>query len=361
MTYLINTITSWNEPPRARHQVAQTLAKDHKVIFVARNEVGFPKLSRDVISQNLTVITPFSPVDYRIRYRLPVINEIYQEWLFRQLSSSFEQPRVINFDPTATRIFNYFKDVIYYCNDDHTEISKNINNKFIYKYHLNAVKKVAGKAKFCVVTTDFLAQKFSKINGRVFEIRLGGPNLADYKISLNRHVRHNRYINIGFVGFIEPFNISKDIIAALANLPNCTLTLVGPEKNDCLKEYRSRENVYFKGTLKGEDLYQEINKFDVAIVPYDLNNEFDRSPNKMWQYLALGKPVVMSNISAVEKWIFPEGIIYKASTVEEFVACILKAFKEDNEHLINQRIEISTANTWDNRIADLLSLYEKYK
>jgi hypothetical protein len=44
MIYLINTITSWDEPPRARHQVAQAVAKNHKVYFIARNEFGVPKI-----------------------------------------------------------------------------------------------------------------------------------------------------------------------------------------------------------------------------------------------------------------------------------------------------------------------------
>ena len=78
MKYLINTITSWQEPPRARHQVAQALAKNNEVIFVARNEIGMPKLEIYRTNEYLTVITPYYPIDYRIRFRLPLFNEIYQ-------------------------------------------------------------------------------------------------------------------------------------------------------------------------------------------------------------------------------------------------------------------------------------------
>ena len=361
MIYLINTITSWDEPPRARHQIAQALAKNHKVYFIARNEFGIPKLAWNVINHNLTVIKPYFPVDYRIRYRTPAINEIYQNWLFKKLSQSYKEARVINFDPTATQIFKYFDDVIYYCNDDHTEISRRINSKFIYKYHLNVEKKVAQKVKFCVATTESLVEKLRRMNKNVFEIRLGGPNLDDYKVIPNRHIRESECINIGFIGFIEPVNISLDIIDAILNLPDCILTLVGPIKHNYLKDYRSRKNIFFKGVLEGEDLYTEINKFDVAIAPYDLQRSFDRTPNKFLQYLALGKPVVISSIHSIKKWKFPTGVIYKASTVEDFVSFILKAHDENNEDLISQRIELSKANTWDNRVADLLSIYSSCK
>ena len=361
MIYLINTITSWDEPPRARHQVAQALAKNHKVVFITRNEFGVPKLTWNVINPNLTLIKPYFPVDYRIRYRMPVINEIYQNWLFRNLLHSFKKPRVINFDHTATQIFKYFNDVVYYCNDDYTGISRRDNPKFIYKYHLIAEKQVAKKANFCVVTTEFLAEKLKKMNSNVFEIRLGGPSLDDYGITAIRYKKQSNTINIGFVGFIEPINISLIIIDALVAMSNCRLTLIGPEKRDCLKHYRTRENVFLKGILKGEDLYREINKFDVAIVPYSFQGHIDRTPNKIWQYLALGKPVVISNVHSIKQWLFPKGVIYKASTVDDFASLVLKAHEENNEHLINQRIEISKANTWDNRVADLLSIYKTFE
>ena len=76
MKYLINTITAWDEPPRARHQVAEAIAKNNEVIFIARNERGKPRIETSIINENLTVITPFFPIDYRLRYRLTIIKVI---------------------------------------------------------------------------------------------------------------------------------------------------------------------------------------------------------------------------------------------------------------------------------------------
>ena len=122
ITYLINTVTPWNEPPRARHQLATALAKDNRVVFVARNQLGWPKVRTSELKTNLALVVPYFPVDYRLRWRLPIINEGYQNWLYTRLVNQYgdKETRVINFDNTATRLFKYFKNVIYYCNDEFT-------------------------------------------------------------------------------------------------------------------------------------------------------------------------------------------------------------------------------------------------
>ena len=40
-SFLLITKTYWEEPPRVRHQVAQALAVNHKVVFVAANKFGY--------------------------------------------------------------------------------------------------------------------------------------------------------------------------------------------------------------------------------------------------------------------------------------------------------------------------------
>jgi antibiotic biosynthesis monooxygenase (ABM) superfamily enzyme len=82
--YIINTMTAWDEPPRARHQVTTALAKKYKVAFVASNKVGLPKISFTYMD-NILLIQPFFPVYLKIRYRIPILNEIYQIWLFNKL------------------------------------------------------------------------------------------------------------------------------------------------------------------------------------------------------------------------------------------------------------------------------------
>jgi hypothetical protein len=83
-----------------------------------------------------------------------------------------------------------------------------------------------------------------------------------------------------------------------------------------------------------------------------------RTPNKMRQYLAAGKPAVIINLPNVQHWEFPPGTIYKTNTDEEFVEMVKTAYMEDPHHLIDQRMNLAKNNSWDKR-TDLLLDYVK--
>src|SRR5512138_2260011 len=95
MRFLINTLTHWEEAPRTRHHVATTLAKNHKVDFVTANKTGFPRLSKKNDSTGVQLIVPFFPIPHKIRYRIPLLNHIYQKWLYRKLSAEYSSYTVI--------------------------------------------------------------------------------------------------------------------------------------------------------------------------------------------------------------------------------------------------------------------------
>ena len=100
--FIVNTITNWNEPPRARHQVTSELSQLFKTVFVSANQIGIPKIKISQENHNLSVVFPFFPINTKIRYRIPLLNELYQYWLFSQLKKKFPEYSIINFDFTVT-------------------------------------------------------------------------------------------------------------------------------------------------------------------------------------------------------------------------------------------------------------------
>lgn len=118
MKFLIFTLTSWDEAPRARHQVTKELLKlGHEVIFVEKNSFGFPRIRLQKEGNFTLVSTRFIP-GYKFRFRLPIINELYQHWLFRKMKARLGDLFVITFDFTAHKVPRYFSNSIYYCNDE---------------------------------------------------------------------------------------------------------------------------------------------------------------------------------------------------------------------------------------------------
>lgn len=358
--FLINTITDWNEPPRARHQVTTALAKRYEVIYVSANKVGRPKLSISNESDNLQVIQPYFPIDFRMRYRIPLLNEIYQIWLYRKLKKSFSGYTIINFDFAADIIHLFFKDLIFYCNDNFPLISKRINVWPIYKYHQFCFNKIAGNARVCIGTSFVIASLLKKININSFEIPLGGPNIEEYDIKPNpNRGGKERIINVGLLGFISNYNMSYELINDILSQVNCKLTLIGSVDPSFYDKIENKDRVDVKGILTGKDLLDEVNKFDVATVPYlDQKKEEGGIPNKLFIYLALGKPAVVSESISLRHLNLPEKWIYLTNDNKIFPDLIEKAYVENNENLILERVNYAKENTWDKRMEYLIDILD---
>ena len=353
-SFLINTITNWNEPPRARHQVAYALAKKYPVVFIPANQIGFPKIIKQQITDNLCVLTPYYMVDSRFRTRIPWLNRLYQKWLYRLLEKDYPAFNIINFDFTALFLHQYFKNNIYYCNDDHIALSYKYNVRWVAHYHNFCEQEVIKHSKMCIATSKFLFEKIKTLNPATYEIRLGAPDIKDVGINFNLPDRNSGVVHVGFVGYLH--TVESEILMTLISNNDIFLTIIGPVSKKALNKIRNYKNIKMTGTLTGNSLYEEVNKFDIGIIPYSFNSQIDRTPNKLWLYLSLGKPAVISNIKGISDWEFPEKFVYRAELISEFYELIKKASLENSDELVRQRMEFAKNNSWDNRIEDFLAL-----
>ncbi len=357
MRFLLNTLTNWNEPPRTRHQIAYALAKNHEVVFISSNKTSaFPGISILRINENLTVLTPRFPVDCRVRYRIPFINEIYQIWLFRRLKRNYKDYEIINFDFTGYVIHRFFKSVTYYCNDNFTSISKKINNWLVYRYHKYCERKLVRKASLCIGTSRIITDNLLINNPTSHEIPLGGPDIDEFNIRPNPKNDNPALLNIGLVGFITTYNLSVQLMNELLSKLDCRITLIGPLDNDFYDLIMDKSRINLKGVLTGKELLDEVNRFDVAIAPY-LERKIEEGglPNKLMIYLALGKPVVLSDLKSLKELSLEEGLIYPVEKNIDFADIILKAHAENSERLIRMRTLYAKENTWGKRVGNFIS------
>lgn len=348
-TFIINTITDWNEPPRARHQVAEALSKRHEVYFVSANRIGIPKLKIISINDNLNVFLPFWPIDYRIRYRFPILNEIYQNWLFKNIKKILKEKdiNVINFDFTATRLFNYFQKIVYYCND--------YNIRYYYllpikSYFERCEKHVAKKSVCCVATCEYLFNHLKAFNANVIEIKLGAPFVEQIP-----EFKKDKKIKVGFVGFLDERKTPIGILKKLVSDPNVELLVYGKISSALSTTLKNYNNIKYKGVLMGDQLIEQLKEIDVGIAPYNQSDvNLGRTPNKLWLYLALGKPVVVSTLPNIKNWKFAEKFVYLANNEVEFAEKVYAAYADDTSDLQIKRFQFAQENTWDKRIEELV-------
>lgn len=263
--YLIYTaVTSWNEPPRARHQVANELKLDGKVYFVEKNKVGFPRIEVKEVEENIYVITPYYGLNYKIRYRTPFINEIYHHWLLKKIKSlAIPFEIVFCFDFTAPAIHRYFNNVVFYSVDDNVGFG-NFNPWFINIYHTRTEKLVAEGAKLCVVTSDYMSKKIGAYNQNTHVVPLGAPPVADVHIQPPRKM--NSLPVLALVGYLDS-NLDFPLLRSL--LQKFRIIFIGPASKANIEWISKYSNAILVGTKTGKALYDAIGEADVCIAPYD--------------------------------------------------------------------------------------------
>ncbi|MCD6201360.1 MAG: glycosyltransferase, partial [Bacteroidales bacterium] len=164
-------------------------------------------------------------------------------------------------------------------------------------------------------------------------------------------------INIGLVGFIRNYNLSYLLLNNILKYVDCTITLIGPVDPEFYDNIIDKKKVILKGILINRNLFYEVNKFDVAIAPY-LDRKINEGgvPNKLFLYLAMGKPVVATELLSLKQMKLPKKMIYLVKDMRDFPLKIKYAHEENNWDIIKKRIEYARKNTWDQRVSRFLSL-----
>lgn len=351
--YLVYTIvTTWDEPPRARHQLTYELMKEGVVYFVEKNRVGRPRLEIRQVEENLFVITPYFWLPYKIRYRTPGINEHYHNWLLKEIQSlklSFEF--VTTFDYTAPVIHDYFNNVVFYCADDNVGFGK-FNPWFVNKYHSTTEQQVAQKAKMCIVTSDYMGKKIGQYNNYTYVVPLGAPSVVPAKSKIA--ATKSSLPVLGLVGYLDS-NLHYPLIESM--LQRFRIIFIGPANKGNKKRLSTFQNAVLLGVKTGKALQEALEQVDVCIAPYDVQKlNKGATPNKMWLYLSLGKPVVLTDMPNINSWVFEDKLVYKCDN-KDFIDNCIQAFKDDCPVLVSKRIQLAKDNSWENRVKRIKELY----
>jgi UDP-galactopyranose mutase len=134
---------------------------------------------------------------------------------------------------------------------------------------------------------------------------------------------------LGFFGVIDERMDYPLLSGVAAARPEWHLVLVGPTAKVDLASLPRPANIHYLGPKSYADLPAYIAGWDVAILPF-ARNDATRfiSPTKTPEYLAAGKPVVSTSIRDVVRPYGQQGLARIADTVDEFVAAVEAALRE---------------------------------
>ncbi|MGZ8539047.1 MAG: glycosyltransferase [Chitinophagaceae bacterium] len=125
---------------------------------------------------------------------------------------------------------------------------------------------------------------------------------------------------IGFFGVVDE-RLDIELLGALAALkPEWQFVIIGPTVKIDPASLPIASNIHYLGSRAYEDLPTYLAGWDVALIPFVLN-ESTRfiSPTKTPEYLAGGIPVVSTSIRDVIRPYGENDLVYIADTAEDFV------------------------------------------
>jgi len=230
--------------------------------------------------------------------------------------------------------------------------------------------QISISANLIFTSSRKLAESRGRLNPETYFIK----NTADYAhFSKSRHsdidlpadIEHIKKPIAGFIGQINEL-LDLDLLNIIAaDFPKLSLVLIGKingrkkfVRNEKLRILMNRSNVYHLGFKKYEQLPNYLKAFDFCLLPY-LKCEWMKNsfPNKIFQYLASGKPVISTDFPAVRE---VGDVISIAINSSEFATKLKHSIENNSDQIVNRRILTAKDNTSDKRAAQKIEIIESY-
>ncbi|MDD5032889.1 MAG: glycosyltransferase [Candidatus Pacebacteria bacterium] len=206
-----------------------------------------------------------------------------------------------------------------------------------------------------VVISKGLETYYSKYNKPVLVIH-DAVSLGRFDIRLNKDEARQK-LGISSPGILGVYcgSVRKikgiDVIfSAAKKMPNVNFEIVGP----VYPEFKNLEisfNVHLAGSKSQEKIPTYLKAADFLILPHP-ESEYSQSPMKLFEYLAVARPIISSDTANIKEVLVPEGnLFFKSGSDEDFVLAIKKYIAEKETYdkkAINNK-EISREYTWEKR------------
>ena len=320
---------------------------------------GFRK-SRDnlYIYSPLLLPFPYSAVARRINRRL--ITRALRRWM---QAADFKRPVVWTFLPTplVREIIPRLDPAVslYYCIDDFASSSRGARR--ITKHEQRMFRDV----DLVFVTSEKLRARASKFSRSVHLFPFGVSfkkfeQASEGSQEIPKDLAGLRRPVIGYVGGVHRW-IDFEMLAEVARrMPETSFALIGPLQADAAA-IADLPNIHLLGKRAHEDIPMYIKGFDVGIVPYrDSEYTANVYPTKLNEYLAMGIPVVATDLPEVRRFNLEHGNnVVVAQDTDQFIAALQDTIRPSTDSERHRRIEVARQNSWGTRISDMMTLIEE--
>ena len=189
--------------------------------------------------------------------------------------------------------------------DAHEDLPKQILGKPYLKGYVakiisklfRAFENVVSKRFDAIISaTPLIEQKFSKLNPTSVNIN-NYPILGELLVKKSWQEKENE---VCYVGIINQIRGIKQVVKSLEHVEGVRLNLVGKFTEESVelgvKSYSGWKKVNEFGFLNREEVKEILGRSKMGIVTFlPLPNHIDAQPNKMFEYMSAGLPIITSN------------------------------------------------------------------
>lgn len=301
--------------------------------------------------------------------RSRVARSMNERWLLPRLATRIKaslvgDPIILTFLPTQNALgliellAGPASTVVYCCFADFRELSD------LGPMIAASERAVVERADVIFVNSESFVPRFRPLNPNVHYLRLGvnleifdparvagSPRelaglprpIIGYSGGLHRHV------DFGLVG-----NVARAF-------PEASVVLVGPLQTDP-GELRAEPNVHLLGPRPQRDLAAFVAAFDVGLVPYVRTAYTDSVyPMKLFEYLAMGRPVVATDLPELRTLGLPVTALRIAHDGDEFVREVRAAISHRDGDLAGQRRALALQRDWGVIIREMSAIVASAK
>lgn len=164
--------------------------------------------------------------------------------------------------------------------------------------------------------------------------------------------------SVGFYGVIDE-RFDLDLLRETAELlPKVNFVIIGPVVKIDEADLPQAANIHYLGGKKYEELPAYLKGFDVAFMPFALNEATEFiSPTKTLEFMAAEKPIISTPIRDVAE-IYPEEVkitrtaVEMAAAIEEYLA----ESKADRKARIKLQQAVLDNTSWDKTAAEMKTI-----
>lgn len=206
---------------------------------------------------------------------------------------------------------------------------------FFQKQILKAQKRIINFSDATIICTE---QRKSQIKGtfpKRLEIIHNTP-FVELKSTTNSFVLDDSKIKVVYVGVLQEDRMLNELLNFFKNNPQYEFHTAGFGKlEDRFIEYSKKyNNIFFYGKIRYNQTLELEQKCDIMLAIYNPNHENNRNaaPNKFYESLMLGKPIIMVRNTGMSS-------IVKDNDIGVLIDYSEEGFKAGIEELVRRRDE----------------------